>query len=120
MRISDWSSDVCSSDLSRIASVDACDSGFPLSREHGSAMLFPAVATGERGDAACAVDRGAVALAGIELGDEGFGALLGIEVGVEQAERPLQLELTGGPLPTRARQLATTDSQSPQITPPST
>src|SRR3546814_14365297 len=96
MRISDWSSDVCSSDLSRIASVDACDSGFPLSREHGSAMLFPAVATGERGDAACAVDRGAVALAGIDIGDAGFGALFGIEIGVEHADRPLKLALEGG------------------------
>src|SRR3546814_3962572 len=81
---------------SRIASVDACDSGFPLSREHGSAMLFPAVATGERGDAACAVDRGAVALAGIDIGDAGFGALFGIEIGVEHADRPLKLELAGG------------------------
>src|SRR3546814_4805150 len=95
MRISDWSSDVCSSDLSRIASVDACDSGVPLSREHGSAMLFPAVVTGERGDAACAVDRGAVALVGIDIGDAGFGALFGIEIGDEHEDRPLKMEPIG-------------------------
>src|SRR3546814_12359733 len=37
MRISDWSSDVCSSDL-----AGACDPGLPLSREHmgGNTSLF--------------------------------------------------------------------------------
>src|SRR3546814_19512453 len=97
MRISDWSSDVCSSDLSRIASVDACDSGCPLSREHGSALLFPPVATGERGDAACAVDRGAVAQAGRDIGYAGFGAFCGIQIRAEHAVRPPNLEISGGP-----------------------
>src|SRR3546814_9844795 len=42
MRISDWSSDVCSSDLPRATNAGACDPGLPLSREHmgGNTSLF--------------------------------------------------------------------------------